>query len=80
MEVLMKFRIDIRENEGMFYATCAQVPGFLLCSQDMQSLDADILPAMKTLLSIKEQNQKKMPKGAPASDRLVAHRELAIAA
>ena len=74
----MKYMIEIREHDGTFYATCEQAPGFLLCGADSNALEADILPAMKKLLSVKEQYQKK--KGASKADRLVARRELAIAA
>lgn len=73
-------RIEIREHEGCFFATSEQVPGFLLTSKDMKSLDADILPAMKLLLSIKEGLRKTpVKKNAARSERLVAHRELAFA-
>lgn len=76
----MKIHVEIRESEGTFYATSEDVPGFLLCSKDAQALSADILPAMKLLLSIRDQNQKKKPsEKARTADRLVERRELAFA-
>jgi hypothetical protein len=78
--VLMKIHVEIREQDGTFYATSEQVPGFLLCSRDQQALSADILPAMKLLLSVREQNQKRPAKKAGSAARLVERREFAFAA
>lgn len=75
-------RVSIGEHNGLFCATSEQVPGFFLCGKDASALDADILPAMKLLLSIKEEHQGKKRDGKDdgrRSDRLVAHRELAFA-
>lgn len=74
----MKIHVEIREEDGMYCATSEEVPGFFLCSKDTQALNADILPAMKLLLSIKAKHQKKPAKKA-AADRLVERRELAFA-
>lgn len=77
--------IEIREHEGCFYATCEQMPGFLLASRDMKALDADIFPAMKLLVDVKREFQMsktaKKPARRPvvAIKELVAHRELAFA-
>lgn len=76
-------RVEIREHEGTFFATTEQLPGFLLRSKDMAALDADILPAVKLLLSVKEKHK---PIAAPkkriskqAQHEMVAIRELAFA-
>lgn len=70
--------VEIRERDGLFCATSEQMPGFFLCSKNQSALEADILPAMKQLLTIKQQHQKKVP-AARSAERLVARRELAFA-
>ena len=86
----MKMIVEIREHEGCFYATCEQMPGFLLASKNMKSLDADILPAMKMLIDVKQEFKmrtaaKKTVKKVTASSKptpvkqVVMHRELAFA-
>ncbi len=75
---LKKIQVEISERAGEFYATSKQVPGFLLCAKNITSLDADIYPAMKLLLSIKEKHQKSPAKSA-RQRRLVECRELAFA-
>lgn len=69
--------VNIGEHDGVFYATSKEMPGFLLCSKDKQGLDADILPALKQLLAIKEKFAK--PAKLKAA-KLVEHREFAFAA
>ena len=77
-------RIEIREHEGTYLATTDQLPGFLLRSSDMAALDADILPAVKFLLAVKERHQEKKAASKkrstkPAQHEMVAIRELAFA-
>ena len=75
--------VEIRQHDGAFYATSKEVPGFLLCSKDLQTLNADIYPAMKQLLEIKEAHQKrstsKASKPSNKAERLVERREFAFA-
>ncbi|MGE0278947.1 MAG: hypothetical protein AB7R40_26440 [Nitrospiraceae bacterium] len=75
--------VEIRQHEGVFYATSKEVPGFFLCSKDLQTLNADVYPAMKQLLEIKEAHQKKSAsrsaKPSNKAERLVERREFAFA-
>lgn len=72
--------VDIREHEGMFYATSDEMPGFMLCSKDKQGLDADILPAMKQLIAIKEKHARPTVLRRKLSQSLVERRQFAYAA
>lgn len=74
--------VETREHEGMFYATSEDMPGFLLCSKNKQTLDADIFPAMKMLLAIKDKHQKPNQRVVKKKvvKELVERRELAFAA
>ena len=83
-EPYMKIQIEIQEHEGTFYATSEKFPGFLLCGKDLVALEADILPAMKLLINIKESHRKKpaktaRPSRAASPARVAFIRELAIA-
>jgi hypothetical protein len=72
--------VEISERGGSYYATSKQVPGFILCADNVNALHADILPAMKLLLSVKEKHQQKPAhKSNGHSDRLVERRELLFA-
>ncbi len=77
---LKKIQIEISDCDGKFFATSKQVPGFVLCAENRMSLEEDIYPAIKMLLSIKESSQKKPGKKAvKTTKRLVEHRELTFA-
>lgn len=71
--------VEIREHDGMFYATSDEMPGFMLCSKDKQGLDADILPAMKQLIAIKEKFAKPTVIRKKLAQSLVERREFAFA-
>ncbi len=71
--------VAISEHDGIYYATSEEMPGFLLCNADKQHLDADILPAMKSLLKIKEQHAKATFIRKKRASNLVERREFAFA-
>ena len=71
--------VEISKRDGRFFATSKQVPGFILCADDAKALHADILPAMKLLLSVKESHQKNHTHRYGHYDRLVERRELLFA-
>ena len=77
---MTKISVEIREEGGMFYATSEHMPGFLLCNATVADLRADILPAMKALVAIKEKYSKPAFIQLKVSQRIVDRVELGIAA
>lgn len=71
--------VEISEHDGMFYATSEEMPGFLLMSKEKQALDADILPALKQLVAIKEKFAKPTFIKRKLAENLVERREFAYA-
>lgn len=71
--------VEISEHDGMFYATSDEIPGFLLVSKEKQALDADILPALKQLMAIKEKFAKPTFMKKRLAENLVERREFAFA-
>lgn len=71
--------VEIRQENGVWYATSPDMPGFLLCHTDRAKLDASIYPAMKQLIAFKEKHSKPTAAMNRASDRLVETKELVFA-
>lgn len=71
--------VEIQEQDGTYFATSEEVPGFLLVNTDKAALHADILPAMKQLLAFKEQHSNAAVLQRKPSKRLVERVELVAA-
>jgi hypothetical protein len=79
----LTFEVEILLRDGIYSATCAQLPGFFLCSGDLNKLHADISPALGKLLAVQNKlrgiHKSPAVMRNPAAERLIAYRELAAA-